>query len=254
MSRAKLVLALASLLLAAGAAPAWADPAAAQHQKEGRAFYAEGRYAEALAAFEAAYAASHEPRYLVDIAHAQRRLGNHDQALARYRAYLEAEPRSTSRADVEAWIADTEAERSALVATPPPVAEGAPQGMALSAGYYGPGPAGPPFRLLRERQLLEKRRRQAIGATVAGIVLGVVGVGLFAGGLFLPEDPFGRIGPRSAVLGLGAVSAVAALPCLIAGGVVWGRTDRRLQALKDELAIVSPQVPPTPGASLAWRF
>ncbi|MCS6915988.1 MAG: tetratricopeptide repeat-containing protein, partial [Myxococcota bacterium] len=56
------------------------------------AFYQARRYEEALAALEAAYAIRPDPRLLLNLGHACRRLGRNEEALEHYRRYQEQMP------------------------------------------------------------------------------------------------------------------------------------------------------------------
>ncbi|MBX3247069.1 MAG: hypothetical protein KF901_07805 [Myxococcales bacterium] len=70
----------------------------------GAAAYEDGRFEVALANFQAAYELSERPGLLYNVALSHDRLRHDDEALAAYRAYLEALPDNPHRAQVEPRI------------------------------------------------------------------------------------------------------------------------------------------------------
>ncbi len=110
-------LALASLL--AVAAPALAHTTrvgdararASVHWRSGSAEYAAGRWATALAEFEAGYAAHPSPAFLVNIGQCLRKLDRLDEAALAYRRFLDARTGSpATRLDVWDALEDVTAE------------------------------------------------------------------------------------------------------------------------------------------------
>jgi hypothetical protein len=89
------------------------DPqAASPHFERGARSYDLGRFDEAIASFERAYALDPAPILLFNIAQAYRRLGNTERALHYYRRYLESVPATAGdRADVERRVRELERER-----------------------------------------------------------------------------------------------------------------------------------------------
>jgi tetratricopeptide (TPR) repeat protein len=89
---ALLALGLASAAGNAHAQPKPDKPTAEAHAKElfakGDAAYAEGRYEEALAAFQEAYALSNRPQLLFNISNALERLGRYAEAVEALEKYL----------------------------------------------------------------------------------------------------------------------------------------------------------------------
>lgn len=76
-------------LLALLASPAYAgDPAAEARLSAGHVFFGAGRYAEALAEYQAAYKIERDPDTLFAIAQTERKLGQCHLALPHYREYL----------------------------------------------------------------------------------------------------------------------------------------------------------------------
>src|SRR4051812_37399458 len=86
------------------------DPPAAAHsdaEREARAHYAQGqaafnagRYDQAVAEFEAGFAALPRPGFLLNIGHSERRRGNLRKARAAYKKFLLVEPTTKLRDDV----------------------------------------------------------------------------------------------------------------------------------------------------------
>jgi hypothetical protein len=99
---------------ARGQAPASGDStSAASHFERGARAYESGRFDEAIASFEHAYALDPEPILLFNIAQAYRRLGNTEQALHHYRRYHDsAPPNAPDQADAERRIVELEAART----------------------------------------------------------------------------------------------------------------------------------------------
>lgn len=93
------------------------EAAAAFHA--GQAAYEAGRFPEALGYFERAYELTREPDVLYNIATVQDRLRRDADALASYRAYLEAVPDVAERANIEARIQVLEAAIAQSQAAPP---------------------------------------------------------------------------------------------------------------------------------------
>jgi tetratricopeptide (TPR) repeat protein len=86
------------------AAPSAAQREARHHFDEGEAQYKAGRYAEALASYQAGYAAQPLPGFLVNIAQCQRRLGDLKAARASYRQFVLVAPDSRLVPEVEELI------------------------------------------------------------------------------------------------------------------------------------------------------
>src|SRR6516165_5979940 len=104
-----MALALAASL---GARPAAAGEAAKKaakpHYDKGASEYNLGHFAEAISEFEKAYEQDPAPILLFNIAQAHRQSGNNERAAFFYRRYLEQDPNSDNRADVEKRIKDLE--------------------------------------------------------------------------------------------------------------------------------------------------
>src|SRR5258706_11534536 len=95
-------LALSVALPVAAAPPSGRKAEAAAHFQRGRTLYAQGSYADALAAFQSGFEALPLRGFLVNIGQCQRRLGRLDDAAASYAKFLDStgsDPRL--RAEVE---------------------------------------------------------------------------------------------------------------------------------------------------------
>jgi tetratricopeptide (TPR) repeat protein len=105
---------LAALLLALSGAGAHAADkpsraAARRHFERGTALYQEARYAEAAAAFEAAYQAVANGVVLYNVGQCYEKLGDLPRAIGAYRDYLREVPGAEDRAAVETLVANLEA-------------------------------------------------------------------------------------------------------------------------------------------------
>jgi tetratricopeptide (TPR) repeat protein len=87
----------------------------------GRAAYLAGRYEEALERFERSYEKSGRPELLYNVGTAAERAGKLARALEAYRQYLERQPESERRGEVETHIAQLEARVAAEPAEPAPL-------------------------------------------------------------------------------------------------------------------------------------
>jgi tetratricopeptide (TPR) repeat protein len=93
------------VLASAGAARAADDAVSARALYEkGSMLYDLGKYNEAAAAYEQAYAAKSDPALLFNIGQAYRLGGDYTQALRAYRSFLRRMPEARNRADVERHI------------------------------------------------------------------------------------------------------------------------------------------------------
>jgi tetratricopeptide (TPR) repeat protein len=128
------VLAILFVVLAGGLARAdskktnVAEREARQLFERGEAHYKAGLYSEALEEYEAGYAASPLPGFLINIAQCQRRLGDLERARTTYRKFIVVAPDSRFVPEVKSVIAELDKlleERTATNAPsePPPVAD-----------------------------------------------------------------------------------------------------------------------------------
>jgi hypothetical protein len=111
-----------ALILVGGAASA--DPAGARsHFLSGLELYSQGKYAAALAEYQAAWVTWEDPELLLDMAECNRHLGNLDEARQQYRGFLERAPHSALRGSVERQLARLDRQSAPppaeLVAPPP---------------------------------------------------------------------------------------------------------------------------------------
>jgi tetratricopeptide (TPR) repeat protein len=155
--------------------PSAADQARA-HFQAGEALYRIGEYVEAVREFEIGYALSRNPRFLLDVAQAQRKLKRPEKAREAFRKFLEDAPADDpDRATARTLLAELDAE----LRPPPP----APATTAAPAIVSAPAvTAAPPPR----------KRRAWIAAVVVGgaVVVGsVLAIGLVFG--TSPQYPSG---------------------------------------------------------------
>jgi tetratricopeptide (TPR) repeat protein len=86
---------------------------AEEHFVRGEKLFALGRFADALAAYEAAFEAKALPEFLFNIGQCHRNMGDFRSAVFSFRKYLNLLPDAHNRAAVEALIAELEAEMAA---------------------------------------------------------------------------------------------------------------------------------------------
>jgi len=147
-ARYRLGLSLALIVAAASfSLPAQADRASREHAralfKAGKAAYAAGQYGDAAKRFSEGYEIDPQPAFLLNAAQSFRSGARHKQALDYYRKYLEADPDTKLRAQVEELIRDLEEKVKAESAPPaPPPAVTPPQPPETPPS---PAPSSPPF-------------------------------------------------------------------------------------------------------------
>jgi tetratricopeptide (TPR) repeat protein len=81
----------------------------AQHYDAALGFYQQARYPEAIAEFEVAYGIDPQPLLLFNIGQAYRKAGRPQEALAKYREYLDKDP-SAERNKVDDLIREVKAQ------------------------------------------------------------------------------------------------------------------------------------------------
>jgi iron complex outermembrane recepter protein len=116
---------MTALLLLGGEAQARDRRAASAHFQQGSALYADGRWSDALAEFQAGYEAYPLRGFLVNIGQCYRKLERFDDAADAWRRFLASHPSDAQlRAEVEEALAEVERAREAETpkeTTPPPV-------------------------------------------------------------------------------------------------------------------------------------
>lgn len=80
------------------------DQTVAEHEKRGRQAYAEGRYADCIAAYRQADALAPSERYSYNIGKCSERAGLLREAIASFHLYLERAPQADDRRDVEILV------------------------------------------------------------------------------------------------------------------------------------------------------
>ena len=109
-----------ALILVCVALPAWADKATDEAKvrfDRGNVHYNLGEYEEALAEYKEAYRLRKLPGFLFNIAQCHRKLGDYQQAINLYNAYLNEVPNAPNRADVESLIAESREKMAAVETT-----------------------------------------------------------------------------------------------------------------------------------------
>jgi tetratricopeptide (TPR) repeat protein len=174
---------LAVLLVCAGAvSPARAADAAdsadalqeaKDHYDRGMAHYELGEFAAAVDEFKLAYASSQAPGLLFNLAQASRLNKDYEQALHFYRAYLRVRPDAANREDVEKRIAEIE-----------PIVEVRRKAEVEQLSAVSRQPSAPtlipPTAEAKPAPIV--MRKSGRPERIAGIVVGVAGVGLLAAG------------------------------------------------------------------------
>ena len=129
---------LIALVLVGGVARA-DQSGARSHFLAGLELYIEGRYSDALAEYQAAWAIWDDPELLLDMAECNRHLGNVDLAREQYQGFLERSHRSRLRGSVERQLARLDEQGTEA---PPPaelVAAARPAAPAVAAQDAHPG-------------------------------------------------------------------------------------------------------------------
>ncbi|HET6283116.1 MAG TPA: hypothetical protein VFH73_19315 [Polyangia bacterium] len=112
------------------------------HFEHGERLYKVSRYREALEEFKEGFVSKADPVFLFNIAQCHRLLGEREEALTFYRRYLQADPRSFRRLEIEKRIHDLETQ-IAVDPTPPPPPRTAPRPAASAAPVTMPPPVAP---------------------------------------------------------------------------------------------------------------
>ncbi len=174
------------VLLALLAGLAVALPAQAQskgrssaegHYNKGMTAYNLGHFQEAIEEFEKAYELRSEPIFLYNIAQSHRQNGNPQRAIFFYRRYVDADPNSKKRVEIEKRIADMQAEldaqkeREAAAANPVPVVVAPPLPYPQPAPVTAPRPA-----LVQTSPTTTTDANPGRGLRIGGIVATGVGV------------------------------------------------------------------------------
>lgn len=119
------------------AADAKADHSARQHFKQGEAYYANGQFAEALAAYQSGYKAVPLAGFLVNIAQCHRRRGDLKLARATYEKFVLVAPDSPLVSEVRGLIAELD---KLIVETETPIAQPAKTGLLQDPAPIVSGP------------------------------------------------------------------------------------------------------------------
>src|SRR5262249_17366330 len=84
------------------------EQTARKHFEQAEKWYTLGKFQDALAEYEAAYAAKPLPGFLFNVGQCYRNLGNYSEAVSAFRSYLREKPDAKNRDAVEGLIRDLE--------------------------------------------------------------------------------------------------------------------------------------------------
>jgi hypothetical protein len=191
------------------AAPVFAQPTpeardkARAHFKQGRAYQEAGAYTQAVAEFEAAYALDPLPELLFNIGQALRLAGRKQDALDRFKQYLEVQPNGRGADEARQHVAtltrELEAEKPAPAAdpVPAPAADPVPAPAADPAPAPAPAPAPLAAPVARDDQPRPGGTLRLVGIITAGAGLVGIGVGVKFGldASKTDDDLSGHTGP-----------------------------------------------------------
>lgn len=242
----------------------------------GVAAFNAGKFEDALASFERAYAVQARPRFLLEVARAADAAGRRERAIEAYSAYLVAFPSAPKRGFAEARLSALRGASKAATETPATKTIVKPEVAAIEEA----DDAG--LNEVVARQLMERRDRLSRSRTsfTAPIVLGVAGtaallagIGLFRAGVSVDCDDSGSCrdgddaalwAPGIALLTMGSalsLTSIVMFPVRAAKrGRVRGEIDR-IDARLGQLGITASVLPWAPsgsarpaGARLALAF
>ncbi len=121
---------LVALCCTATMAHADEDRAAAKrHYEEGLKRYNLSDYKLAREEFKAAYLAYPEPSFLYNLGQCSRMIGDYDEEIKDYKAYLRERPHASNREEIEKFIIDAEEQLKRRAADRPPTGTEPPAGL-----------------------------------------------------------------------------------------------------------------------------
>jgi tetratricopeptide (TPR) repeat protein len=167
------------MLLTGVAAAADDDPQARAraHYEIGSGLYRLGDYSGAQREFAAGYELTHKPGFLLNLGQTYRKLHDLSSARDMYKKFLDdAPPEDPQRAQARQVLGDIEAE---LRSQPAPAPSPVPKPAVVSAPVVAPVAPAPSAVVAAPRP--PKKRGRAL--QIAGITVGIVGLGLAGGGL-----------------------------------------------------------------------
>lgn len=151
------------------------------HYRAGEVFHKAGRYDQAVAEYEAAYALAPLPILLYNIGQANRLRGEKEKAVEAYRRYLAADPDGKTAPDARRFMKALEEEIASAPRPAPPPAPPPPPPEPVPRPEPGPSrpPAEPPPPVTEAPVEAPKRsgRPLLIASAVTGVA-GVAGLGL----------------------------------------------------------------------------
>ena len=176
-----------ALLLCLASSLAYAEPSAAQRYERGIKLYKQKAYAQAAAEFRVAYELDPKPKYLYNLAQAERLAGRCEEAVVAYRELLAANPPREREKIARDGIAKCEQIIAAAQPPPPAPPPAAPEPVAIVEQQKEPDPVAPPKKVpppptMRVEEVREPWYRDVFGDVLLGS--GVV-VGALAGAAYL---------------------------------------------------------------------
>ncbi|MSP62959.1 MAG: tetratricopeptide repeat protein [Myxococcales bacterium] len=167
---------------------------------DGTKYYNLGEYKKAREEFRAAYLAVPDPSFLFNIGQCARMLGEGEEAIRSYRAFLRERPDTVNRAEVERFIAELQrpkdAKAPASVESPKP----APAEAVAKPAAAVVGTPAPVVAAARETPDYSVWRRWWLWAAVAAVVVAggaAVALAVVFGGAKDGPDPGGSAGSAS---------------------------------------------------------
>ncbi|HZS40250.1 MAG TPA: tetratricopeptide repeat protein [Polyangia bacterium] len=193
MSRIGMITVIA-VTAALGGAAARADgdrqvDEARAHFREGQRAYSEGRFADALREFEAGYALSPRPEFLLNFAQTERKLGRVDEAIDQCQRFLAAAPDSPLAPEARRLLQTLREERALA---PPPAAPPTVNPLAPPSAAVAPGAAAESVMATRAPPARrEAPRRTWIWITAGAVAVVAIALGVGLGvGLSSPRDAY----------------------------------------------------------------
>lgn|GEM_PF-1732444 len=214
---------------------ACAAPTKKEAERQARALYRTGlashnlaEYGAAIADFKQAYALTHAPGLLFNLAQSYRLSKDYEQALHFYRTYLRELPNTPNRRDVEGLIVKVEA----LLHTPPPMATPVPPPPTPQPEIRTvlvAAPVAPPMVVVHEKPKPHRRAWLTAGVVTLSVGVGALaaalGTGLHASAQSSRIDSLRGMGAAwdsqtQAVYTDGARSSDATIALAVVGGVL----------------------------------
>jgi tetratricopeptide (TPR) repeat protein len=176
--RAIVIAAVVVMASASAAEAAGSKAEAKRHYRKGVTEYNLGHFENAIAEFDQAYSLDPSPILLYNIGQAHRKLGDNRRALFFFRRYLDEDPTTKDRPQIEQSIRELdEAIRAAAIAPPPAAASPPPAAPAVTPPP-APEPAPAVIDLGEPAPAAAARWERPLAWAAAGLAVGAVGLGV----------------------------------------------------------------------------